>query len=106
MRRRARELREFIYRIESGSDEDSPTTDFSGSDLRSNMNYCLISSKQMVGLFLSVWVRSELVQHIGHLRVASVGRGIMGCLGNKVSPLFIFSSNTFKFLNSSSLIMI
>ncbi|XP_020080352.1 type I inositol polyphosphate 5-phosphatase 5-like [Ananas comosus] len=83
MRRRARELREFIYRIESGSDEDSPTTDFSGSDLRSNMNYCLISSKQMVGLFLSVWVRSELVQHIGHLRVASVGRGIMGCLGNK-----------------------
>ncbi|URE16440.1 endonuclease exonuclease phosphatase family domain containing protein [Musa troglodytarum] len=41
------------------------------------------SSKQMVGIFLAVWVRSELVQHIGHLRMASVGRGIMGCLGNK-----------------------
>jgi hypothetical protein len=39
----------------------------------------------MVGIFLSVWVRKELVPHIGHLRVDSVGRGIMGLLGNKVS---------------------
>ncbi|KAJ6775017.1 TYPE IV INOSITOL POLYPHOSPHATE 5-PHOSPHATASE 9 [Salix purpurea] len=37
----------------------------------------------MVGIFLSVWVRKELVPHIGHLRVDSVGRGIMGRLGNK-----------------------
>lgn len=49
------------------------------------MKYKLISSKQMVGLFLSVWARKELVPHIGHLRVSTVGRGIMGCLGNKVS---------------------
>ncbi|KAK9271830.1 hypothetical protein L1049_002195 [Liquidambar formosana] len=49
----------------------------------SKMSYRLIASKQMVGIFLSVWVRSELVQHVGHLRVSSVGRGIMGCLGNK-----------------------
>ncbi|XP_072980107.1 type I inositol polyphosphate 5-phosphatase 5 isoform X1 [Typha angustifolia] len=83
VRRRARELREFMYRVESTTDEDSSVVNFTGQDLRNNMNYCLISSKQMVGLFLSVWVRSELVQHIGHLRVASVGRGIMGCLGNK-----------------------
>lgn len=48
------------------------------------MSYCLIESKQMVGIFLSVWARKELVPHIGHLRVSSVGRGIMGCLGNKV----------------------
>ncbi|XP_042449161.1 type I inositol polyphosphate 5-phosphatase 5-like [Zingiber officinale] len=46
-------------------------------------DYCLIASKQMVGIFLSVWVRNELAQHIGHLRVDTVGRGIMGCLGNK-----------------------
>lgn len=83
VRRRARELREFIQRIES-TDEDCPVTKFAGSDQRNQMNYCLISSKQMVGIFLSVWVRSELVQHIGHLRVATLGRGIMGCLGNKV----------------------
>ncbi|XP_041002926.1 type I inositol polyphosphate 5-phosphatase 5 [Juglans microcarpa x Juglans regia] len=47
------------------------------------MSYFLIESKQMVGIFLSVWARKELVPHIGHLRVSSVGRGIMGCLRNK-----------------------
>ncbi|CAK8578822.1 unnamed protein product [Lathyrus sativus] len=45
--------------------------------------YSLISSKQMVGIFLTIWTKKELVPHIGHLRVDSVGRGIMGCLGNK-----------------------
>ncbi|WCJ31846.1 Type I inositol polyphosphate 5-phosphatase 5 [Euphorbia peplus] len=47
------------------------------------MAYSLITSKQMVGIFVTVWARKELVSHIGHLRVSSVGRGIMGCLGNK-----------------------
>ena len=45
--------------------------------------YSLISSKQMVGIFLTIWTKKELIPHIGHLRVDSVGRGIMGCLGNK-----------------------
>ncbi|KAJ7945382.1 type I inositol polyphosphate 5-phosphatase 5 [Quillaja saponaria] len=49
----------------------------------SQMSYRLIASKQMVGIFLSIWTRKELVSHIGHLRVSSVGRGIMRCLGNK-----------------------
>lgn len=49
-----------------------------------HMSYRLIASKQMVGIFMSVWARKELVPHIAHLRVSSVGRGIMGCLGNKV----------------------
>ncbi|KAM6563782.1 hypothetical protein CsatB_023780 [Cannabis sativa] len=48
-----------------------------------NKSYRLIASKQMVGLFLSVWARSDLIPHIAHLRISSVGRGIMGCLGNK-----------------------
>ncbi|XP_019059697.1 PREDICTED: type I inositol polyphosphate 5-phosphatase 5 [Tarenaya hassleriana] len=47
------------------------------------MDYRLIASKQMVGLFLSVWARKELIPHIAHLRLDSVGRGIMGRLGNK-----------------------
>jgi hypothetical protein len=72
-----------MYRFEVGCDEDAPITNFGGGIVNST-NYCLIASKQMVGLFLSVWVKTELVQHIGHLRAASVGRGIMGCLGNKV----------------------
>lgn len=45
--------------------------------------YKLVACKQMVGIFLTVWARTELVQHVGHLKVSSVGRGIMGCLGNK-----------------------
>ncbi|KAF0933041.1 hypothetical protein E2562_013795 [Oryza meyeriana var. granulata] len=89
MQRRAREMREFIYRIEASpppslaaaAEEDAPPD---ACELaRSSVNYCLIASKQMVGIFLSVWVRRELVQYIGHLRVDSVGRGIMGRLGNK-----------------------
>ncbi|CAD5167494.1 unnamed protein product [Musa acuminata subsp. malaccensis] len=88
VRRRTRQLREFITRDESSSsDEDSATPQFACSEAKGNMNYCLVASKQMVGIFLSVWVRRELVQHVSHLRVATIGRGIMGCLGNKVSSI-------------------
>ncbi|KAJ6720039.1 TYPE IV INOSITOL POLYPHOSPHATE 5-PHOSPHATASE 9 [Salix viminalis] len=47
------------------------------------MKYSLITGKQMVGIFVTVWVRKELVQHVSHLRISNVGRGILGCLGNK-----------------------
>ncbi|VAI72161.1 type I inositol polyphosphate 5-phosphatase 10-like isoform X1 [Triticum aestivum] len=103
-RRRATEVRESVYRAAEtppastaaeaastsagGWDDDgagagtpgqceSPAADGGG------MSYCLIASKQMVGLFLSVWVKKELVEHVGHLRVDCVGRGIMRWLGNK-----------------------
>lgn len=46
--------------------------------------YCLAASKQMVGIFLCVFVREDLNQHISSLKVSCVGRGIMGYLGNKV----------------------
>lgn len=55
----------------------------------SQSRYSLISTKQMVGIFLTIWTKKELVPHIGHLRADSVGRGIMGCLGNKVSTTSI-----------------
>lgn len=44
---------------------------------------CLIS-KQMVGILISVWVRTSLRPFIKHQSVSCVGCGIMGCLGNKV----------------------
>ncbi|KAK7313986.1 hypothetical protein VNO77_39193 [Canavalia gladiata] len=47
------------------------------------MKYSLVASKQMVGIFVSVWMRKELVQYVGHLRICCTTRGIMGCLGNK-----------------------
>ncbi|KAG2284553.1 hypothetical protein Bca52824_055773 [Brassica carinata] len=59
--------------------DDVPAT----TKMPGQMSYRLIASKQMVGLFLSVWARKELIPHISHLRLDSVGRGIMGRLGNK-----------------------
>lgn len=44
---------------------------------------CIVS-KQMVGIFISVWIRSDLRPYIQHPSVSCVGCGIMGCLGNKV----------------------
>ncbi|KAL8167422.1 hypothetical protein V2J09_008921 [Rumex salicifolius] len=45
--------------------------------------YRLVGFKQMVGIFLSVWARQQLTPHIAHLRICTMGRGIMGRLGNK-----------------------
>lgn len=44
---------------------------------------CIIS-RQMVGMFITIWARCDLYQTIRHLSVSSVGCGIMGYLGNKV----------------------
>ena len=52
--------------------------------------YSLAASKQMVGIFLCVWVRDDLQKRITNLKVSSVGRGIMGYLGNKVSLIFAY----------------
>jgi len=50
--------------------------------------YVRIVSKQMVGIFITVWVRRSLRKHIHNLKVSTVGVGIMGYIGNKVFPLF------------------
>ena len=57
----------------------------SKSSCERSQRYCLAVSKQMVGIFLCVWVRAGLYWHISNLKVSCVGRGIMGYMGNKVS---------------------
>ncbi|KAJ0235577.1 Type I inositol polyphosphate 5-phosphatase 1 [Hirschfeldia incana] len=47
--------------------------------------YVRMVSKQMVGVFLTVWVRRSLRKHISNLSVSTVGVGIMGYIGNKGS---------------------
>ncbi|XP_073150293.1 type I inositol polyphosphate 5-phosphatase 4 [Henckelia pumila] len=47
--------------------------------------YCLAASKQMVGIFLTVWIRRDLRDAVSNLKVSCVGRGLMGYLGNKGS---------------------
>jgi len=53
---------------------------------------CVIS-KQMVGILISVWIRSDLRPYVRHPRASCVGCGIMGYLGNKV--LFVYLSYIF-----------
>ncbi|XP_022899039.1 type IV inositol polyphosphate 5-phosphatase 7 [Olea europaea var. sylvestris] len=47
--------------------------------------YCLVASKQMVGIFLTVWIKSDMRDSVQNLKVSCVGRGLMGYLGNKGS---------------------
>uniref|UniRef100_A0A5B7AW84 Putative type I inositol 1,4,5-trisphosphate 5-phosphatase 2 isoform X1 n=1 Tax=Davidia involucrata TaxID=16924 RepID=A0A5B7AW84_DAVIN len=55
--------------------------------LKSRPRYVRIVSKQMVGIYVSVWVRRRLRKHINNLKVSPVGVGLMGYMGNKVSLL-------------------
>ncbi|XP_059063219.1 type IV inositol polyphosphate 5-phosphatase 7-like [Cryptomeria japonica] len=81
-------LSERSYSSEENSSEES--------------NYSLVASKQMVGMFLCVWVRSDLRQHVRDLRVSCVGRGLMGYLGNKgsISISMSFQGTSFCFVCS------
>nr|GMC55194.1 type IV inositol polyphosphate 5-phosphatase 3 isoform X2 [Ipomoea batatas]GME11647.1 type IV inositol polyphosphate 5-phosphatase 3 isoform X2 [Ipomoea batatas] len=46
--------------------------------------YVRIISKQMVDIFLTIWVRRGLRKHIQNLNVSTVGVGVMGYIGNKL----------------------
>ncbi|XP_019423455.1 PREDICTED: type IV inositol polyphosphate 5-phosphatase 7-like isoform X2 [Lupinus angustifolius] len=62
-----------------------PASNEDGYGMPGNSRYCLVANKQMVGIFLTVWVRSELKDHVRNMKVSYVGRGLMGYLGNKGS---------------------
>ncbi|XP_071692137.1 type I inositol polyphosphate 5-phosphatase 1-like [Rutidosis leptorrhynchoides] len=47
--------------------------------------YVRIVSKQMVGVFITIWVRRSLRKHIQNVHVSTVGVGVMGYIGNKGS---------------------
>ncbi|KAF5729359.1 type I inositol 1 4 5-trisphosphate 5-phosphatase CVP2-like isoform X1 [Tripterygium wilfordii] len=92
--------------LSSDDDDDTPSTYISSeipSACRTNqMKYSLIVGKQMVGIFITVWMRKELVQHVSHLRVSCIGRGILGWLGNKgcVSVSMLIHRTSFCFVCS------
>ncbi|KAK8942047.1 Type I inositol 1,4,5-trisphosphate 5-phosphatase 1 [Platanthera guangdongensis] len=48
-------------------------------------SFVRIISKQMVGVYLSIWVRRSLRKHIQNLKISTVGVGAMGYIGNKGS---------------------
>lgn len=82
------------YDDPSSSEEDDTTPNMVAPDVTTaappptgknqHLRYCLIKSKQMVGIFVTIWVKKELVPYIGHLRTSCISRGILGYLGNKV----------------------
>lgn len=61
-----------------------PTPNEDGYAMPVGSRYCLVASKQMVGIFLTIWVRGELKDHVKNMKVSCVGRGLMGYFGNKV----------------------
>lgn len=56
-------------------------------------SYVRIVSKQMVGIYVSVWVRKSLRRHINNLKVSLVGVGLMGYMGNKVVPIIFMHTH-------------
>ncbi|GMP95574.1 hypothetical protein CsSME_00044568 [Camellia sinensis var. sinensis] len=54
-------------------------------EVKSCRKYVRIVSKQMVGIYVSVWVRKSLRSHVNNLKVSPVGVGLMGYMGNKGS---------------------
>eukprot|EP00268_Persea_americana_P045069 TRINITY_DN4574_c0_g2_i2.p1 TRINITY_DN4574_c0_g2~~TRINITY_DN4574_c0_g2_i2.p1 ORF type:complete len:136 (-),score=26.64 TRINITY_DN4574_c0_g2_i2:181-588(-) len=65
--------------------EEHCEDEVSRNRLKAKSKYVRIVSKQMVGIYVSVWVRKRLRRHINNLKVSPVGIGIMGYMGNKVS---------------------
>ncbi|KAL5149041.1 Type I inositol polyphosphate 5-phosphatase 8 [Glycine soja] len=81
-------IRQALNSNTSSSGENSPTSSFNSRRQccpNEQHYYCLAASKQMVGIFLCVWVRADLYKDVSKLKVSCVGRGIMGYLGNKGS---------------------
>ncbi|CAL4998840.1 unnamed protein product [Urochloa decumbens] len=62
--------------------------------------FVCVMSKQMVGIFVSVWARSGLRRHVRHAGVSSVGAGVLGRLGNKgaVSVRFLLHRTSVCFV--------
>ncbi|XP_020228224.1 type I inositol polyphosphate 5-phosphatase 2 [Cajanus cajan] len=54
-------------------------------NVKSHRKYVRIVSKQMVGIYVSIWVQRRLRRHINNLKVSPVGVGLMGYMGNKGS---------------------
>ncbi|KAL6282286.1 hypothetical protein ACE6H2_013215 [Prunus campanulata] len=77
-------------------DEDDESNDFDISEMfmlsiSDHLKYSLIASKQLVGIFITIWARKEHIPFVSHLKISRINRGIMGCLGNKTSFCFVCS---------------
>ncbi|KAI4967781.1 hypothetical protein ZWY2020_014154 [Hordeum vulgare] len=74
-----------VYSPMSYGYSHAPSLDDGQRPASGHTRYCLVASKQMVGLFLMIWARKDIRDDIRNLKVSCVGRGLMGYLGNKGS---------------------
>ncbi|KAL8144500.1 hypothetical protein V2J09_017532 [Rumex salicifolius] len=69
-----------------------------------NSSFKLMASKKMVGVFITIWMRRDLLRKysISNVKVCSVACGIMGYLGNKgsVSVSMSIEGTSFCFLTA------
>ncbi|ESW28638.1 hypothetical protein PHAVU_002G005300 [Phaseolus vulgaris] len=70
----------FIEMVNTEDDNELGAMKSCGSPM-----YVRIVSKQMVGIYVSVWVQRRLRRHVNNLKVSPVGIGLMGYMGNKGS---------------------
>ena len=42
-----------------------------------------MTSRQLVGVYLTIWARNAFVEHISGVQTLAVATGMMGYLGNK-----------------------
>ncbi|KAI3799470.1 hypothetical protein L1987_34768 [Smallanthus sonchifolius] len=66
------------------NDDNYPLSGISDPEAKRNPGFSLVASKQMVGIFLCIFIREDLRHYVSDLKVSCVGRGIMGYLGNKI----------------------
>lgn len=98
----SRKWNAIISRTLNKSSSPARPDDSSTVGSQSKEHFRCIVSKQMVGIFISVWIRSNLSEFVSHPSVSFVGCGIMGCLGNKgsVSVRFLLRETSFCFVCS------
>ncbi|KAG0564895.1 hypothetical protein KC19_8G148500 [Ceratodon purpureus] len=69
---------------DDGANEATPLVNSSQILRKHSCNqYSRVASKQMVGIFISVWVRSDLRRYVHNVKVSVVGCGILNFLRNK-----------------------
>lgn len=72
---------DFFEELSEVKEDNSPEK----GTVKLHPRYVRIVSKQMVGIYVSIWVRRRLRRHVNNLKVSPVGVGLMGYMGNKGS---------------------
>ncbi|THG18250.1 hypothetical protein TEA_017194 [Camellia sinensis var. sinensis] len=66
-------------------------------------HFVRIVSKQMVGIFLTIWVRRSFRRHIQNLKVSTVGVGVMGYIGVNICQHVYISDTILLYMHSPNL---